>query len=317
MKISVDDGHHTPHVASIRLEHYDLDATFSCGQAFRWQKRGDAWEAVIHGRWVRLRQTGSCFAEAAVLGAPASLPARSCLSNPPQGMAALPDSDWRWLSDYLRLDDDFAAILATFPDDAPMRAAMKHCPGLRLLRQEPWECLASFILSSTKQVAQIQQCVQLLCERFGDAVPAPVESGKQFAFPGAARLARATEAELRECKMGFRAKYLRGAAALVASGDLDLEKIRTLPIEAAREQLMRCPGVGRKIADCALLFSCGFEEAFPIDVWIERAVRVLFMRNRKVSRERMELFAAKHFGPHRGYAQQYLFHHLRTTKWRE
>jgi N-glycosylase/DNA lyase len=234
-----------------------------------------------------------------------------------EACTAVPQSDWRWLTSYLRLDDDLAAILATFPNDAPMRAAMAHCHGLRLLRQEPWECLASFILSSTKQVAQIQQCVRLICDRFGDEVLAPADCGKQFTFPSAARLAGASEAELRECKMGFRAKYLRGAAALVASGDLDLETIQKLPIEEAREQLMRCPGVGRKIADCALLFSCGFEEAFPIDVWIERAVRVLFMRNRKVSRERMELFAAKHFGPHRGYAQQYLFHHLRTTKWRE
>ena len=301
----MDDGHQIPHVVSLRLERYNLDSTFSCGQAFRWQKRGDAWEAVIHGRWVRLRQTGARPAEGAGEG-----------FSQVEATTAVDPSDWRWLTDYLRFDDDFTAILATFPDDAPMRAAMKHCPGLRLLRQDPWECLASFILSSTKQVAQIRQCVRLICERFGDAVHAPAECGKQFTFPGAARLATASEAELRECKIGFRAKYLRGAAALIASGDLDLEKIHTLPIESAREQLMRCPGVGRKIADCALLFSCGFEEAFPIDVWIERALRTLYFRNRKVSRERMESFAAKHFGPHGGYAQQYLFHHLRTMKGR-
>lgn len=287
----------TPLVVTYQPRNFDLDATFSCGQSFRWQKRGDAWEAVIHGRWVRLRQIISPVSKI-------------------EATAAVAQPNWHWLAGYLRLNDDFEAILATFPDDAPMRAAMLHCQGLRLLRQEPWECLASFILSSTKQVAQIQQCVRLICERFGEPVPAPVETGKQFAFPTPARLAQASEAELRECKMGFRAKYLRGAASLVASGHINLQNLHRLPIEEAREQLMRCPGVGRKIADCALLFSCGFEEAFPIDVWIERALRVLYLRNRKVSKERMELFAAKHFGPHRGYAQQYLFHHLRTTKWR-
>lgn len=297
-----------------KVLNFDLDTTFSCGQAFRWHKRGNAWEAVIHGRWVQLRQLAlpsSLDVECSMLDV-----GRSPSSEIEAVTAVRVGGDWRWLADYLRLNDDFEAILATFPNDAPMRAAMEHCRGMRLVRQEPWECLASFILSSTKQVAQIQQCVRLICERFGEPVPAPTECGKQFAFPTPTRLAQASEAELRECKVGFRAKYLRGAAALIASGDINLGAIHRLPIEAAREQLMRCPGVGRKVADCALLFSCGFEEAFPIDVWIERALRVLYLRNRKVSKERMEAFAAKHFGPHRGYAQQYLFHHLRTTKWR-
>ena len=276
---------------------FNLDATFSCGQAFRWRKHGDAWEAVIHGRWVRLKQgEGLPQIEAETF---------------------VPVQNWNWLSKYLRLQDDFGKIRASFPDDEPMRAAMQYCRGLRLVRQEPWECLASFILSSTKQVAQIQQCVQLICERFGEPVPAPDDCGPQFTFPSATRIASISETDLRGCKMGFRAKYLRCAAELVAAGEVKLEKLHEMPIEEARAELVRCPGVGRKIADCALLFSCGFEEAFPIDVWIERALRVLYLRGRKVSRERMELFAAKHFGPHRGYAQQYLFHHLRTTKWKE
>ena len=116
---------------------YDLAATLTSGQAFRWRLMGDAWESVIQGRWVRLRQHDSII----------------------EATTAEPQTDWRWLTDYLRLFDDHAAAQASFPDDEPMRKATAHCHGLRLLRQEPWECLASFILSSTKQIVQIQQCV--------------------------------------------------------------------------------------------------------------------------------------------------------------
>ena len=269
---------------------YNLAATLASGQTFRWRPLNDAWEGVIHGRWVRLRQLSSLVIEATTV---------------------TPQTDWGWLTDYLRLADDHTAVLATFPDDAPMRAALAHCPGLRLLRQEPWECLASFILSSTKQIVQIQQCVALLCEHFGEPVPAPPETGPQFAFPTAARLAAASEAGLRACKIGFRARYLHATARLIASGELDLAGIMKLPLPAARAELMRCPGVGNKIADCTLLFACGFEAAFPIDVWVERALQQLYFR-RRVKRQRLENYAAKHFGPHAGHAQQFLFHYLRT-----
>jgi len=275
------------------VRHYDLAATLTCGQAFRWQSVGGGWEAVIHGRWVRLEQQ-----------APAAISAT----------VAEPVTDWRWLRAYLRLEDDLAALLATFPDDPPLRAAAAHCRGLRLLRQEPWECLASFILSSTKQIAQIRQCVELLCARFGEPVPAPGGSTapQWFTFPTPERLAAANETELRACKLGFRAQYLRATARRVADGKLDLAALPTLPLMEARAALLVCPGVGRKIADCVLLFALGFDAAFPIDVWVERALRELYFPRRRVRRARLEHFAARHFGPHAGLAQQYLFHYLRT-----
>lgn len=278
-----------------RARDYDLAATLTSGQAFRWRAVADAWEGVVDGHWVRLRQHGEII----------------------EALAAEPQSDWRWLTNYLRVDDDLAALLATFPDDAPMREAVAHCRGLRLLRQEPWECLASFILSSTKQIVQIQQCVALLCRCYGERILSPADSGGQFSFPTAQRLASASESELRECKMGFRAKYLRDAARRVASGELNLSALPCKPMEEARVQLMQCHGVGRKIADCVLLFSLGFDEAFPIDVWVERALRQLYFPKRRVKRSRIERFAATHFGPNAGLAQQYLFHYLRTGRGRD
>src|SRR5271156_5667862 len=195
-----------------------------------------------------------------------------------------------------------------------MNRAVASCRGLRLLRQDPWECLASFILSSTKQIVQIRQIVSLLCERFGErlAPQPPVFNELLYSFPTPERLAVLTEAELRACKMGFRAPSLLAAARQIADGKFDLEKIRRLDYAEARAELMKLRGVGGKIADCVLLFAYGFDSAFPVDVWIERALQRLYFPRRRASEPRLRRFAATHFGPHAGYAQQYLFHYMRT-----
>jgi N-glycosylase/DNA lyase len=185
------------------------------------------------------------------------------------------------------------------------------CRGLRLLRQDPWECLASFILSSTKQIVQIRQIIAVLCERYGEPLAVAPGCPPAFAFPGPARLACATEAELRGCKMGFRAPYLLATARMVASGQFDLARLQSLPLEVARTELMQLPGVGRKIADCVLLFAYGFQSAFPVDVWVLKALRQLYFPRRRVSPQRLHRFAATHFGPCGGYAQQHLFHYMR------
>ncbi len=272
----------------ISVADYDLAATLSSGQAFRWICRDGAWEGVIGSHWVRLAQTADGIA----------------------AQTAEPVAGWTWLTDYLQTSVDLNAVLARFPTDEPMREAVNACRGLRLLRQDPWECLASFILSSTKQIVQIQQIVRLLCSRFGDALPSAGETA--WTFPSAARLAECTEAELRACKMGFRAPNLLRTAQLVAENKIALEALAEMPVEAARAELIRLPGVGRKIADCVLLFGYGFQEAFPIDVWVMKALRQLYFRKRNVKAKRLERFSATYFGIYSGYAQQYLFHYIRT-----
>jgi len=301
---------------------YDLAATLDSGQSFRWHPCNDSWVGVIGQRWVRLTQ----------------------MRDGIRAETAGPVADWQWLRDYLQTETDLDAVLKTFPDDAPMRDAVAACRGLRVLRQDPWECLASFILSSTKQIVQIRQIVSLLCKRFGEPIslsspkggegrgeeadyfetqiPSPQpsprlggereENGLCFAFPTPQRIAAATEADLRSCKMGFRAPYLLAAARQIADGQFDLERLRHLPLAKAREELMKLRGVGGKIADCVLLFAYDFDGAFPVDVWVERALRKLYFPRRRVSDKRLRHFAATHFGPHAGYAQQYLFHYMRT-----
>ncbi|HZF01871.1 MAG TPA: DNA glycosylase [Methylomirabilota bacterium] len=298
---------------------YDLAATLDSGQVFRWQRIGNSWIGVVGKKFVRLTQ----------------------IENGIRAETAAPIKNWQWLRDFLQTEIDLAEILKTFPDDAPMNNAVAACRGLRVLRQDPWECLASFILSSTKQIVQIRQIVSQLCECFGQSVtlsspkggegrgeeasiqiPSPQPSSRLggareknslcFAFPSAEKIASLTESQLRGCKMGFRAPNLLAAARQIADGKMDLEKIRELPLAEARHELMKLRGVGEKIANCVLLFAYGFDSAFPVDVWIERALQQLYFPRRRVSEKKLRHFAAPHFGPHAGYAQQYLFHYMRT-----
>jgi N-glycosylase/DNA lyase len=225
-----------------------------------------------------------------------------------------PVDDWSWLEHYLQTAVDLAAVLRTFPDDAPLRTAVAAGRGLRILRQDPWECLASFILSSTKQIVQIQQIIELVCARYGNPILTPPDRAPAFEFPSAARLAAVPEGELRACKMGFRAPNLLATARLVASGQLDLDHLHLLPLEAARARLLQCPGVGAKIANCVLLFACGFAEAFPVDVWVMKAMRQLYFPRRRPKPARLRSFIKNHFGPNAGWAQQYLFHYMRVKR---
>jgi N-glycosylase/DNA lyase len=275
----------------IAVSDYDLRATLECGQAFRWAPQGDAWDAVVAGRWWRVRPV-------------------------PGGIeieTASEDQGLELLGHHLALDENLPEIIGTFPDDVPMRSAVAACRGLRLLRQEPWECLASFICSSTKQIVQIRQIVRELCTRLGDPVRVPEGVSPWHAFPAPDRIVAAGEASLRACKLGFRAPYLLDAAHRVSDGRLDLAGLGTMDTEAARAALMSIHGVGRKIADCVLLFAYGRQDAFPIDVWVRRALKDLyFPKARQVTASRLERFSATYFGPYAGYAQQYLFHYARA-----
>ena len=277
---------------------YDLAATLDSGQVFRWRQHAGSWMGVVGKNRVRLTQK----------------------DNGISAETDAPVENWDWLCEFLQTEIELEKILRTFPDDEPMNNAVAACRGLRVLRQDPWECLASFILSATKQIVQIRQIVAHLCESFGDRLtPGPPGAGPSeflrnlnYAFPTAEKIAGLTEAELRNCKMGFRAPNLLAAARQIAGGHLDLHRLRRLPYGEAQAELMKLRGVGEKIADCVLLFAYGFDSAFPVDVWIERALRTLYFPRRRVSEKKLLQFAVTHFGPRAGYAQQYLFHYMRT-----
>ncbi len=273
------------------VKNYDLALTLNSGQVFRWTPDDSGgWVSVVGRHWVRLQaQPSSIAAE-----------------------VAHPVRDWGWLAEYLQVGVDLDEVLSTFPADRPMRAAVAACYGLRLLRQDPWECLASFILSSNNQITRIRQLIGVLCKCYGEPVQVPDGYPPSYAFPPAETIASLTEHELRRCKLGFRAAYLLRAARAVTRGELDLDQIGSCSYETARAKLLTLPGVGPKIADCVLLFAYGFQSAFPIDVWVERALRTFYFHGSRPPLAQLRTFAREHFGPFAGYAQQYLYHYVRT-----
>lgn len=262
----------------------DLDATLTSGQSFSWKRTADGrWRGWIDHRPCLVWSQGDALRAV--------------------GVDLTRDAVIR----YFGLDLPIQEIFASFPNDPWLDKARAFAPGLRILRQEPWETLCNFICSSLKQITQIEQINHELRRVFGNEIGEGLHS-----FPDAARLALATEAKLRACRLGFRARHLFVAARQVAASEVSLDRVAQLPTAEAREQLMRIQGVGEKVANCILLFAYGRPEAFPIDVWVERVLRRLYFNNsQRVKQERLRAFAESHFGPNRGYAQQFLFHWIR------
>ena len=283
----------------IRALDLDLAMTLDSGQVFHWQKVGNGFVGAIGDRAVYVEQHANVLKVRD--GEAPTLPQARAKAR------ALP----RIVAHYFALDHPLAEICASFPNDPAMNAARLFCCGLRIIRQPKWECLATFICSSMKQVAHIRQISLALRRRFGDR--RKVGDHVVYTFPPAQRLARATENDLRECALGYRAKNLRATARLVSSGECDLESWSALSDPDLREKLCSLPGVGAKIANCVMLFAYERLRAFPIDVWIERVLKQQYFPRKKITEPRLREFSETYFGEHGGYAQQYLFHHARIA----
>jgi N-glycosylase/DNA lyase len=271
---------------AVPAPHFDLKKTLGSGQVFHWRPHQRGFVGAIAENVVYLEQAGESILTAA--------------------------EDARLVEHYLALDHPLPAILRTFPDDSAIRAAVEFSQGLRIIRQPPWECLATFLTSALKQVQQIQAISLSIRKRFGRRL----RNGEleAFSYPGPEQLAEIRLQDLLECKLGFRARNLLGTARIVASGEIDLEALRNFSVEEARRVLCELPGVGEKIANCVLLFAYERLEAVPIDVWIGRVLSEVYFAGRsKVPLGELKSFSANYFGRYAGYAQQYLFHHWRLT----
>ncbi|OAQ54526.1 hypothetical protein HTG_02945 [Natrinema mahii] len=211
----------------------------------------------------------------------------------------------------LRLDDDLEAIVAAGPDDPLLREAYEAHRGLRLVQDPPFGCLISFICSAQMRVSRIHSMVTALAREYGSQIA--FDGGTYHAFPTPEQLAAATETDLRDLGLGYRAPYVVRTAEMVADGEARPAEARALEYEAAREYLTQFVGVGEKVADCVLLFSLGFDEAVPLDTWIRSAIeeyypdcdRGSYADTSRAIRDRLG-------GEYAGYAQTYIFHHLRT-----
>jgi N-glycosylase/DNA lyase len=277
-------GSNNMKLKEIAAPDFDLARTLDSGQVFHWEKCSAGFAGTIRSRGVYVEQRRNRLFFA---GATAEV-----------------------IRNYFALDHPLAEICRSFPTDPAMHAARDFCQGLRIMRQPRWECLATFITSSMKQVAHIRQISRTLRERYGKRQR--VFSFEAHSFPPASRIAELTEHDLRACALGYRAKNLLATARRVASTEADLEKWGTLSDESLRIRLCELPGVGAKVANCVMLFAYERLRAFPIDVWIERVLKQkYFPRTRKVTATQLRAFCENYFGEHGGYAQQYLFHHAR------
>ncbi len=271
----------------------ELSHTLMCGQAFRWKPEGRWFVGTVGSAAMMVRK------------APGGLEVRSS-----------PAVSADFVRSYFRLDDDLETILKEVASDRHIRRAIDRYRGLRLLRQDPWECLVSYVASSASNIPKISRCISKMSRSHG----ARLELGGfvTWGFPAPEALAAAGASALRGCELGFRAGYIAGIARDMTDPESQcpltpegLRMLRQVPAEQARLKLLEFLGVGEKVADCVLLFSLDKLETFPVDRWVQRVAERLFFRGRKLSPGKVREWGRKHYGRYAGYAQQYLFHYMR------
>ncbi|OON96991.1 MAG: 8-oxoguanine DNA glycosylase [Epulopiscium sp. Nele67-Bin005] len=196
--------------------------------------------------------------------------------------------------------------------DEHMKNAVEFGGGIRILKQDPWEMLISFIISQNNGIPNIKKSIENICAKYGSKNQMHGED--YYAFPTVEQLVLATNEGLRECKVGFRDKYILDACAKVSDGTIDLNQIYNMNSDDAREYLMQISGVGPKVSDCILLFAYKKNDIFPTDVWIKRVMEGLYFNGEEQSLKKIKDFALDYYGDLAGYAQQYLFYYARENQ---
>ncbi|MGE5574495.1 MAG: DNA-3-methyladenine glycosylase family protein [Ignavibacteria bacterium] len=280
---------------------FDLDFSLCCGQVFRWKKFGGWWYGVVGEHVAKARQCG--------------------INLEFEGFSE------EFARNYFGLNDNLEEISQCIAKDEFIRKALQRYKGLRIVRQVPWECLISFICATYKNIAAIELMLNKISAKYGEK---QVFDGMDFySFPRVDVLADASENGLRECGLGYRAKYVQATARKIRDEKISFEDYKNLPYPEARKKLLEFSGVGLKVADCVLLFSIRKTEAFPVDVWVKRVilnhyadllpepfVKKLQSHNSLTNGEYIKIgdFARNYFGAYAGYAQEYLYHYERTQR---
>lgn len=256
---------------------FDLDQTLDCGQSFRWKKNPDG------------SYTGVVF----------NMVATAMYENNTLTLTCDKDCDAKLWEEYFDLSLDYKKIKEDLSKIHPvLNEASNYAGGIRILKQDPFEALITFIISQNNNISRIKGIVERLCENFGEKI-----ADTYYAFPTPQRLASLTVDDLIPIRAGFRHRYIIDAAKKVSSGEIDLNKLYTAKYDDAQKELMKITGVGVKVADCVLLYGLHRLESFPLDVWMKRAIKVLF--------DNMDPAV---FGDYGGIAQQYIFHYSRMHK---
>ena len=280
---------------------FDLNATLCCGQVFRWDKKGDWWYGVVADEAFKIRQANSEL--------------------------EFVNADPNLVTKYFGLEYDLQRIHEQIAKDNHILKAIQTFCGLRIIRQNPWECLISYICATYKSIAAIKQMLLKISKRFGERIT--FDGYNFYTFPTPEKLAKTNESSLAACGLGYRAKYVFETSKRIWKDDFNLNSLSEMPYQQAKKMLISFSGVGPKVADCVLLFSLGHFEAFPVDIWVKRAILNHYSEHlpkdfiQKIScgrsfsnteYERLNSFGRSYFGGYAGYAQEYLYHYERMHR---
>lgn len=275
----------------LKVKCFNLKYTLECGQCFRWNKVDEnVYIGVIKDRIVKVKQNG----DALVIES----------SNYDNLQAVI--------TDYFDLDEDYSVIERRVSKiDENVKAAVKNTSGIRILNQEFFETLMSYIISANNNIPRISKLINLISEKYGKKVV--FEDNNYYLFPTVEELKNVTEDDFKKCGVGFRARYLKHAVEDVLDNKIDIDDILSLNTEQSKERLLRIMGVGPKVADCILLFSLKKREVFPIDVWVERVMTNLYFKDygRALKKKEILDYARNNFKEDAGIVQQHLFYNVR------
>jgi N-glycosylase/DNA lyase len=268
----------------IEVKHFSLKHSIECGQFFRYKKLNNFYYIHYRNLLFKVKQENNkLYYE---------------FSKHKKNF-----NEKEFLINFFRLNDNLKIIEKQISEDKHIKKAVKKYQGLRLIKQDPWECTISYICSSASNIPKIQKNLELLSKHFGKPIKLDIYNGFTFPEPGAINNLN----KIKNSKTGFRAKFI-----LEANRNLkDVHKLKSLDYKEAKVQLTKNKGIGNKIADCICLFSLEKDEAFPVDTWILKAIKKLYL-NPKATNKQVEQFIKKHFSKHQGYAQQYLYHFIRN-----
>ena len=270
------------------LKHFEPKDIFECGQAFRWNiECDDSYTIVAFGKVLNVAKKDE----------------KIILSN-----TSMEDFKNIW-HDYFDLDRDYGEIIETLKSDEVLAKATEFGKGIRILKQDEWEILISFITSANNRIPMIKRSIRLLSENYGEFIE-EYRGVKYYSFPKPKALNGLRVEDLECCKTGFRAKYIISAAEIVANKEIDIYTLKNIDTEMARKELMLFSGVGPKVSDCIMLFSMGKKDAFPIDIWVKRVMEYFYL-DEDTKLQDIQKYASEKFGDLAGFAQQYLFYYAR------
>ncbi|MBQ8380012.1 MAG: DNA-3-methyladenine glycosylase 2 family protein [Clostridia bacterium] len=274
----------------IEVNYFNLKYTLECGQCFRWTREDEYYIGIIKDRVIKIRQQDNYL---------------YIISNEEE---KLEES----VKEYFELSKDYESIEKRISKvDEYVKKAVSNTSGLRHLKQDLFETIISYIISANNNIPRISKSVNEISKRYGKKII--FNEKEYYLFPTPEELKDVTIEEYRECGIGFRDKYIFNTVKEINEGKFNLSELKDLSTELLREKLLSLMGIGPKVADCILLFSCGRQEVFPVDVWVERVMKKFYFKEANVSKKEILKYSIENFGSDAGIIQQHLFYNIREN----